>query len=660
MHSLRRSLTSYLLALLVVTLAVVGIVIDQVTGRSLEARQTASRALIEAQFVDRCRDERLRMDDELLQEARKLGREFHKEYVPRFQKDFARFNLTRALIAYGPGQPLLTSVFLANPALYFGHLREFFSRLPIDEGLLRSVEDPEKTADYYQIFSASGRASWRSESLLGDSLPFMSVEDWSFNESELIPSKEPVRRVVMRVSLNNPPSLRSRLRPGGPGGLAAGLPGVGLNLGGAGGPGLGGVGPGGPGPGSRGPSSGVPGGLGGGRPGSGPMGPGPRPSGFGPLGARPAVPQIVDENLVVFVQCARPIEPLLARLEAYEQERDSENDTVAGQIREERRQLRASLLVIGLVTFLGIAVGGPLLVSLGLRPLRDLSQAVSQVSEKDFKLPHDGAGLPLELRAIHERLTQTLGMLRRAFAREKQAVADISHELRTPIASLQATFDVALRKPRTPEQYRTTLEECRLINKQLGQLVERIMTLASLDSGNDQVDTILVDASEIAASCAAVIRPLAISHGLELNVDVESPLELETDPDKLREVLMNLLHNAIEYNRPSGLVEMRGWREADSIHFEIRDTGIGMTPEIRERIFERFFRADLSRHATGVHAGLGLAIVQEYVDRLHGTIAVESEVGQGSCFRIVFPAPHDAEPAGSASTDRVETLAARS
>src|SRR5439155_22282400 len=114
-------------------------------------------------------------------------------------------------------------------------------------------------------------------------------------------------------------------------------------------------------------------------------------------------------------------------------------------------------------------------------------------------------------------------------------------------------------------------------------------------------------------------------------------LLLETDPAKLREVLMNLLHNAVEYNRPGGTIDLTVRREGPSAVFEVRDTGIGMTAEVREKIFERFYRADASRQATGIHAGLGLAIVKEYVARLGGTIEVESEPGAGTTFRVTLP-----------------------
>lgn len=321
--------------------------------------------------------------------------------------------------------------------------------------------------------------------------------------------------------------------------------------------------------------------------------------------------------------------------------RDIELTRVRSETQFELAQLRARLVTIGAVTFAALVLGGWFLVARGLSPLHALSDAVSRVSERDFRLPVGAEGLGRELAPIHARITQTLTLLQRAFAREKQAVADISHELRTPIASLLATIDVALRKPRTPEQYRTALEECRLISKQLGQLVERIMTLASLDAGNDHTHVSRTDAGELASGCAALIRPLAAANGVGLTVRADEDVVIDTDSAKLREVLMNLLHNAVEYNCPDGTIELTARREGAAAVFEVRDTGIGMPADVKERIFERFYRADSSRTATGVHAGLGLAIVKEYMARLNGSIAVESEPGVGTTFRVTVPAVSD-------------------
>ena len=119
--------------------------------------------------------------------------------------------------------------------------------------------------------------------------------------------------------------------------------------------------------------------------------------------------------------------------------------------------------------------------------------------------------LPTELVPIRERLEHTLADLRKAFDREKQASADISHELRTPVASLLTTVEVALRKPRTAEEYRKTLDECLTMGRQMRQLVERIMALARLDSGSDRLRRRAVDIAQVVDEFAKLCRALDVA-----------------------------------------------------------------------------------------------------------------------------------------------------
>src|SRR5437588_4374209 len=148
-----------------------------------------------------------------------------------------------------------------------------------------------------------------------------------------------------------------------------------------------------------------------------------------------------------------------------------------------------------------------------------------------------------------------------------------------------------------------------------------------------------VEVTALAEQCATMVRTLAEARGLRLSVHRNHPIQLQADADKLREVINNLLHNAIEYNQPNGSVDLSIERQNGTLQVEVRDTGIGIPPEARERIFERFFRADPSRHAEGMHAGLGLAIVKGYVDLMGGTIRVDSSPA-GSSFRVNFPVTH--------------------
>jgi heavy metal sensor kinase len=300
-----------------------------------------------------------------------------------------------------------------------------------------------------------------------------------------------------------------------------------------------------------------------------------------------------------------------------------------------------------MLTFAATCLGGFWLVRSGLAPLQHITQAVSNVSEKDFHLRIDRKEVPLELVSVVEKLDQTLHSLGEAFAREKQAAADISHDLRTPISALLATTQVALRKSRTPREYQQALETCQDIGQQLNQLVERLLALARIDAGADQVRPELVDLPELAEQCVAMVRPLATANNITIAVERNGPILIETDPGKLREVLTNLLDNAIQYNRPAGRVDLSLHQVNHHVEVAVRDTGIGISPAAMSHLFERFYRVDPSRESPTVHAGLGLAIVKGYVDLLGGQIAVESVEGEGSTFRVSLPLPAE-EPVAAA------------
>jgi heavy metal sensor kinase len=299
--------------------------------------------------------------------------------------------------------------------------------------------------------------------------------------------------------------------------------------------------------------------------------------------------------------------------------------------------LRTRLLIISLITFGITVLGGVWLVHRVLKPVQRISHAVSEVTEKDFQLRLKKGEVPEELEPIVERLKQSLASLGAAFAREKQAAADISHELRTPISALLATAQVCLRKERSSEEYRAALQNCREIGQQLSVLVERLLTLARLDAGADKLRPESVDVPELAEQCVQMVRPLAESRELSLTLERNGALVVYTDPEKLREVLINLLHNAIQYNRPRGKIDVGVCQSNGHVALSVRDTGIGIAAEAKSHLFERFYRADPSRQSDTVQAGLGLAIVKGYLDLMGGKIEVDSSAGKGSTFRVLLP-----------------------
>ena len=588
MPSIRRSLIGYFLLLMGVTLGGVGLLVDRFVVNAIRAREVVEADRAEKEYQSRTVDTRKQFDKELEDQAKSLARELREKYNLVAEEELQKFRLLMTnvllveLLADGTNRwtaPLMH--FTTNYPPYRGRLLWNYmsgNATLIDERVRKSFESDDHPEIFEFHYPWSNRIL-RSH-LQSFALP-INVEELNrkpqlgpeYHEAEM-PNVGLVRWVVLRSQL--PRFLQ-------PGTSRGSRP-----------------------PPDRGDRTGPP--------------PGP-----------------TQRDSSLYVLYGRRLTDLEPRLQKHVDHRDDELELMANDRGQELANFRLSLLGISLLTVIAIPIGGWFIVRRGLRPLNTLSTAVSHVSERDFRLPVKAGELSYELLPIHDRLNGTLDALKRAFEREKQAVADISHELRTPLAALRTTLDVSLRKPREAAQYKATMEDCRDISKQLSRLVDRILTLAAMDADHASAVKIPVNVSELAAECVTVIRPLADGQTLTLTTELDPKATATTDPDKLREVMMNLLHNAIEYSQPHGTVRLSVKPQGQNVQIAVTDTGIGMTPEVRSKIFERFYRADSSRHATGVHAGLGLSIVKEYLERLHATIHVSSEPNHGSRFEVTLP-----------------------
>lgn len=589
MKSIRRSLIVYVLVLLTVALGAVSWFSYGTTALSLRERQRDSEKLIVEQCEAKIRAARADLDQRALEQARTMVR------------------TARSVTVHSDGQATLGFIVWAaqgiHPPVPYQVVREvlrtpFKQLVLIDDDL---VADPGlgRGQEYYQTYLPTGLPIQRSESLgeqkfvLDENLQKKAIPLQEYFDDVDLDSGVKVRRVTLKAPVARQggfiPTPFPRAFGFRPGGWKNPQP--------------------------KGPPQAKEG---------APKDPPKAPPGGG-FAVQP-----------VFIQFACDVAPTEGKIAAFREHRDMQLAELAGTIGEDLAQLRNRMLWIGLGTLAALWLGGYFVICFGLAPLSKMSEAVSRVSPKDFHLPLDAESLPDELQPIAATLAHTLEQLRKAFEREKQAAADISHELRTPLAALMTTLEVALRKNRSADEYREILEECRGSGQHMYQLVERLLTLARLDAGADQYHPAPVDVIDVALSCADLIRPLARARGLELRLNLPDPITTQTDPNKLREVLTNLLHNAVEYNKPDGSIELSVERTNGHIRLEVRDTGIGIKPESIGRLFERFFRADPSRHADTPHAGLGLSIVKSYVELMSGTIKVESSEA-GTTFTVEIP-----------------------
>jgi two-component system phosphate regulon sensor histidine kinase PhoR len=218
-------------------------------------------------------------------------------------------------------------------------------------------------------------------------------------------------------------------------------------------------------------------------------------------------------------------------------------------------------------------------------------------------------------------------------------VANVSHELRTPLTSIAGYLEALLDGAQDdPQQRREFLGIMKHHTDRLGALVNDLLQLSQIESGAYQWRREEVDVVSLARRSVALIAPLAQKKSLVVSCDSDAPARyVEGDAEKLIQVLLNLLDNAVKYTEKGGTVGVKVTQEGHSVVIRVSDTGVGIPEADRLRIFERFFRVDRARSRELGGTGLGLAIVKHIVEAHGGTVAVDSHLGKGSMFTVMIP-----------------------
>lgn len=231
---------------------------------------------------------------------------------------------------------------------------------------------------------------------------------------------------------------------------------------------------------------------------------------------------------------------------------------------------------------------------------------------------------------------------RRLVEMRKDFVANVSHELRTPVASLRAVVGAlqsgAIDDPEVAERFLGSLDA---EVERLSRLLEDLLNLSELESGKKGLCRSTMALRKLVEDVVQDLLASAESAGVSVHINLPDELNAHLDGQQFRQVMVNLLDNAIKYTPGGGSVEIFGREADDFVTMSVRDTGIGIPIQDLDRIFERFYRVDKGRSRKMGGTGLGLAIVQNIVEAHGGRVMVESEVGEGSTFTIVLPKPGD-------------------
>ena len=267
-----------------------------------------------------------------------------------------------------------------------------------------------------------------------------------------------------------------------------------------------------------------------------------------------------------------------------------------------------------------------------------LSRQIGEVGEYDLSARIDPAGIPSELNPVVNRLNELLERIEAAFQRERRFTGDVAHELRTPLAGLRAGLELALSRERSAEAYRDTLKTSLNIDLQMQRLIENILQLARTDAGQCDIHPEPVDVADLIRQCWKPFEERVRQRRLAVEWRLTPSAKIETDREKLRLVVQNLLDNAVAHGDEGGRLTIGTSGDSQTCILEFGNTNNRLTAEETKHLFERFWRSDPSsrREDTG-HCGLGLPLCKALLERLHGSIG--ATIREGGWFVVTVRLP---------------------
>ncbi|MEO5803244.1 MAG: ATP-binding protein [Verrucomicrobiota bacterium] len=306
------------------------------------------------------------------------------------------------------------------------------------------------------------------------------------------------------------------------------------------------------------------------------------------------------------------------------------------KIKTELRRIGFELTGAGVfVVVIGLA-GGWWLAGRAIRPIAEISSAAGKISGGDLSRRINVSEAESELGQLAGVLNQTFERLEKSFEQQVRFTADASHELRTPISVILTQIQLALSRERSGEDYRQTLETCERAAERMRVLVNSLLELARVDSGDFELMREECDLGRIAREAMEFVEPLAKQKNVTLNHSIES-VKINADALKLGQVFINLLTNAIQHNKDGVEVCLSVKQNGSRAIVRVADNGIGIPAEALPQLFARFYRVDQSRSRTKGNSGLGLAICKVIVEAHGGTIVAKSENSSGAEFIFELP-----------------------
>ena len=321
---------------------------------------------------------------------------------------------------------------------------------------------------------------------------------------------------------------------------------------------------------------------------------------------------------------------------------DSAHRVIAARDETPVRQTLWTLAVITATAIpcaVGLAIiGGYLLAGRVLAPVGAMAATAHRITAESLDARLPVSNRDDEFGRLASVFNETLARLDAAFEQLRRFTADASHELRTPLTAIRSVGEVALQRPLSTEGYREVIGSMLEEVDRLTRLVENLLLLTRAEAGRIPLTRVTVDLRELVAGVSDGLRVLAEEKNQDLTVELPGPVAAECDATVLRQGITNLLHNAIKFTPPKGIIRVAAKSAVGGeAVIEVEDSGPGIPAADHQRVFERFYRVDPARSRDTGGTGLGLAIARWAVEASGGRIELESVAGRGTLFRVVLP-----------------------
>ena len=306
-------------------------------------------------------------------------------------------------------------------------------------------------------------------------------------------------------------------------------------------------------------------------------------------------------------------------------------------VEETLHRLLIVLLVTVPVALMAALAGGWFLARRALRPVEAITLAAQRIAAGDLTQRLTVPPSSDEVGRLAVTFNEMIARLEASFRQVRQFTTDASHELRTPLTVMKGETELALRRPRSAEDYQRVLESSLEEIDRMTRIVDELLFLSRADLGEVKLESIPVRLDTLVEDIHRQATLLGQEQDVQVTLGTVTPATVRGDELRLRELLLNLVDNAIKYSQPGGKVEISLVTEGTIARLSVLDHGIGIPPEAQRRIFDRFYRTDAARAHAKKGTGLGLSICKWIAEAHHGRIEVQSTEGEGSRFTVVLP-----------------------